>query len=261
MAKKNNNVTFNVGITNHYFDAISRQKLPMSDAACEPVDNAISNCKDAINILVAIVKGHAKNLIGVVIADWGNGMSKEKLPENLQFGNGHSNEGPLCIHGVGLNNFILVATRNKYPWFIASKQPGEDSYHRVDGPFATTMTMSEQEEIPMADVVMREQFKALGAPSTIIYVEMDKATASTMLTKNGSCAESRVTSLNVLRTCLAEHFGVKYRNYLAPDATGVAPARILIPDFHMANGKTCDVLVKPIFQPYKEKQKEKKLHC
>ena len=257
MAKKNNNVTFNVGITNHYFDAISRQKLPMSDAACEPVDNAISNCKDAINILVAIVKGHAKNLIGVVIADWGNGMSKEKLPENLQFGNGHSNEGPLCIHGVGLNNFILVATRNKYPWFIASKQPGEDSYHRVDGPFATTMTMSEQEEIPMADVVMREQFKALGAPSTIIYVEMDKATASTMLTKNGSCAESRVTSLNVLRTCLAEHFGVKYRNYLAPDATGVAPARILIPDFHMANGKTCDVLVKPIFQPYKEKQKEK----
>lgn len=171
MAKKNNNVTFNVGITNHYFDAISRQKLPMSDAACEPVDNAISNCKDAINILVAIVKGHAKNLIGVVIADWGNGMSKEKLPENLQFGNGHSNEGPLCIHGVGLNNFILVATRNKYPWFIASKQPGEDSYHRVDGPFATTMTMSEQEEIPMADVVMREQFKALGAPSTIIYVE------------------------------------------------------------------------------------------
>ena len=203
MAKKNNNVTFNVGITNHYFDAISRQKLPMSDAACEPVDNAISNCKDAINILVAIVKGHAKNLIGVVIADWGNGMSKEKLPENLQFGNGHSNEGPLCIHGVGLNNFILVATRNKYPWFIASKQPGEDSYHRVDGPFATTMTMSEQEEIPMADVVMREQFKALGAPSTIIYVEMDKATASTMLTKNGSCAESRVTSLNVLRTCLS----------------------------------------------------------
>lgn len=77
MAKKNNNVTFNVGITNHYFDAISRQKLPMSDAACEPVDNAISNCKDAINILVAIVKGHAKNLIGVVIADWGNGMSRK----------------------------------------------------------------------------------------------------------------------------------------------------------------------------------------
>lgn len=87
----------------------------------------------------------------------------------------------------------------------------------------------------VTNVVMREQFKALGAPSTIIYVEMDKATASTMLTKNGSCAESRVTSLNVLRTCLAEHFGVKYRNYLAPDATGVAPARILIPDFHMAN--------------------------
>ena len=64
-----------------------------------------------------------------------------------------------------------------------------------------------------------------------LTTEMDKATASTMLTKNGSCAESRVTSLNVLRTCLAEHFGVMYRNYLAPDATGVAPARILIPDY------------------------------
>ena len=48
MAKKNNNVTFNVGITNHYFDAISRQKLPMSDAACEPVVNGIFAIRDGI---------------------------------------------------------------------------------------------------------------------------------------------------------------------------------------------------------------------
>lgn len=258
MAKKNNSVKFNVGLTDKYFDAVSRQNLPMCAAADETIDNGFSNAIGLISMLVAIVKGHDKNLIGMVIADWGKGMSKEKLPECLQFGNDHTNEGPLCIHGVGLNNFILVATRNKYPWFIASKEPGESTYHRVDGPFATTMTMSEQEEIPMEDIVMREQFKALGAPSTIIYVEMDKATASTMLTKNGSCAESRVTSLNVLRTCLAEHFGVMYRNYLAPDATGVAPARILIPDYRMFDGKTRDVLVKPIFQPYKEKRQDKR---
>lgn len=258
MAKKNNNVKFNIGLTDKYFGAVSRQNLPMCAAADETIDNGFSNAIGLISMLVAIVKGHDKNLIGMVIADWGKGMSKEKLPECLQFGNDHTNEGPLCIHGVGLNNFILVATRNKYPWFIASKEPGESTYHRVDGPFATTMTMSEQEEIPMENIVMREQFKALGAPSTIIYVEMDKATASTMLTKNGSCAESRVTSLNVLRTCLAEHFGVMYRNYLAPDATGVAPARILIPDYRMFDGKTRDVLVKPIFQPFKEKRQDKR---
>ena len=115
MAKKNNNVTFNVGITNHYFDAISRQKLPMSDAACEPVDNAISNCKDAINILVAIVKGHAKNLIGVVIADWGNGMSKEKLPENLQFGNGHIIHRLSSFGWAAFFIFLLQALANRIP--------------------------------------------------------------------------------------------------------------------------------------------------
>ena len=49
-----------------------------------------------------------------------------------------------------------------------------------------------------------------------------------------------------------------YRNYLAPDATGVAPARILIPDYRMFDGKTRDVLVKPIFQPYKEKRQDKR---
>lgn len=245
--------SFNVGITSHYFDSVSRQNLPMCAAVGEVIDNGISNANGTINILVAVMKGATKDTIGMVVADWGKGMSKVKMPKNLQFGNGHTDEGPLCIHGVGLNNFLLVATRNKYPWFIASKEPGEDTYHRVEGPFATTMTMTEQKEIPMESIVMRDQYKALGAPSTIVYVEMDKATASTMLTKNGNCAESKVTSLNVLRVALAEHLGVMYRNYLAPDATGIAPARILIPDYRMADGKTCDVLVKPIFQVYRNK--------
>lgn len=252
MAKK-----FTVGITENYFDSVSRQKLPMSDAACEPVDNALSNCTGPVNILVAVEKAATKDLYAMVIADWGDGMSEEEFPESLQFGTKHTDEGPLCIHGVGLNNFILVATRNKYPWFIATKKRNEDVYHRIDGPFAKTMTMTEQKEIPLENIVMREHYKALGAPSTIIYVEMDKNTASTMLTKNGSCAPSKVYNPNVLRVCLAEHFGVKYRNYLKPDVTGVAPARILIPNYWMDNRKTCDVFVKPIFQQYKMKQKTK----
>lgn len=252
MAKK---VT--VGITENYFDSVSRQKLPMSDAACEPVDNALSNCTGPVNILVAVEKAATKDLYAMVIADWGDGMSEEEFPESLQFGTKHTDEGPLCIHGVGLNNFILVATRNKYPWFIATKKRDEGVYRRIDGPFAKTMTMTEQKEIPLENIVMREHYKALGAPSTIIYVEMDKNTASTMLTKNGSCAPSKVYNPNVLRVCLAEHFGVKYRNYLKPDVTGVAPARILIPNYWMDNRKTCDVFVKPIFQQYKMKQKTK----
>lgn len=252
MAKK-----FTVGITENYFDSVSRQKLPMSDAACEPVDNALSNCTGPVNILVAVEKAATKDLYAMVIADWGDGMSEEEFPESLQFGTKHTDEGPLCIHGVGLNNFILVATRNKYPWFIATKKRDEGVYRRIDGPFAKTMTMTEQKEIPLENIVMREHYKALGAPSTIIYVEMDKNTASTMLTKNGSCAPSKVYNPNVLRVCLAEHFGVKYRNYLKPDVTGVAPARILIPNYWMDNRKTCDVFVKPIFQQYKMKQKTK----
>lgn len=44
---------------------------------------------------------------------------------------------------------------------------------------------------------------------------------------------------------------------MKPDVTGVAPARILIPNYWMDNRKTCDVFVKPIFQQYKMKQKTK----
>ena len=116
------------------------------------------------------------------------------------------------------------------------------------------MEITEQKEIPLEDIVMRDAYKSLGAPSTIIYVEMDKSTASTMLTTSGTCAPSLVRNPNVIRRSLAEHFGVKYRNYLAPDDSGVAPARILIPNYQMASGKTCDVFVKPIFQRYKTKE-------
>lgn len=241
----------NVGITKNYFNAVSNQFLPMHSAACEPMDNILSNSTGPVNALVAFVPGSEKDLIGMVTADWGNGMDIDEVGESLQFGSRHTDEGPLCIHGVGLNNFLLVATRNKYPWFIATKKPEEGSYHLVDGPFDTKMKIVEQQDIPLADIVMRDAYKPLGAPSTIIYVEMDKSTASTMLTQNGSCAPSRVSSLNVLRRSIAEHFGVKYRNYLKPDDSGAAPARILIPDYQMANGKTCDVFVKPIFQRYK----------
>ncbi len=122
-----------------------------------------------------------------------------------------------------LNNFLLVATRNKYPWFIATKNPEEGSYHLVDGPFDTKMKIVEQQDIPLADIVMRDAYKPLGAPSTIIYVEMDKSTASTMLTEWQLRSPSKVSSLNVLRRSIAEHFGVKYRNYLKPDDSGAAP--------------------------------------
>lgn len=248
----------NVGITKNYFNAVSNQFLPMQSAACEPMDNILSNSTGPVNALVAFVPGSEKDLIGMVTADWGNGMDIDEVSESLQFGSRHTDEGPLCIHGVGLNNFLLVATRNKYPWFIATKKPEEGSYHLVDGPFDTKMKIVEQQDIPLADIVMRDAYKPLGAPSTIIYVEMDKSTASTMLTQNGSCAPSKVSSLNVLRRSIAEHFGVKYRNYLKPDDSGAAPARILIPDYRMFDGKTRDVLVKPIFQPYKEKRQDKR---
>lgn len=78
----------------------------------------------------------------MVTADWGNGMDINEVSESLQFGSRHTDEGPLCIHGVGLNNFLLVATRNKYPWFIATKKPEEDSYHLVDGPFVNSLIQS-----------------------------------------------------------------------------------------------------------------------
>ena len=114
------------------------------------------------------------------------------------------------------------------------------------------MKIVEQQDIPLADIVMRDAYKPLGAPSTIIYVEMDKSTASTMLTRMAAAlSRARFPASMCCAVPLPEHFGVKYRNYLKPDDSGAAPARILIPDYQMANGKTCDVFVKPIFQRYK----------
>lgn len=64
----------NVGITKNYFNAVSNQFLPMHSAACEPMDNILSNSTGPVNALVAFVPGSEKDLIGMVTADWGNGM-------------------------------------------------------------------------------------------------------------------------------------------------------------------------------------------
>lgn len=166
--KKNTTTKIHVGITDNYFNALSKQNLPMSSAACEIVDNTISNSKGPINSLVAVEEGSVKGMLALIFADWGKGMTIERLEESVQLGSRHTDEGSLCIHGVGLNNFLLVATRNKYPWFIATRKPGEKTYHRIDGPFSTTMEITEQKEIPLENIVMRDAYKSLGAPSTII---------------------------------------------------------------------------------------------
>ena len=76
----------NVGITKNYFNAVSNQFLPMHSAACEPMDNILSNSTGPVNALVAFVPGSEKDLIGMVTADWGNGMDINEVSESLQFG-------------------------------------------------------------------------------------------------------------------------------------------------------------------------------
>ena len=248
-----NTLKFPVGITGNYFGTVSRQSLPMHDAIGEAVDNGMANsCGQAI-ILVSLDAVPKSELIRVTVADWGVGMDKKSLVNAFQFGSEHErNEGPLCIYGMGLKNFLLVASQNKYDWFVASKKPGDEVYNVVEGPFKLEMEMREESAVPLESVVMRKRLSLYGKPSTIVSVVTDKRVASTMLTRSGTCAPSRVTSTNVLRKALAEHFGVKYRGFLTADNTGEPPARILLTDYRMANGETQDVFITPLYQPYAE---------
>ena len=61
--KKNTTTKFHVGITDNYFNALSKQNLPMSSAACEIVDNTISNT------LVAVEEGSVKGMLALIFAD------------------------------------------------------------------------------------------------------------------------------------------------------------------------------------------------
>ena len=77
--KKNTTTKIHVGITDNYFNALSKQNLPMSSAACEIVDNTISNSKGPINSLVAVEEGSVKGMLALIFADWGTGMTIEPL--------------------------------------------------------------------------------------------------------------------------------------------------------------------------------------
>lgn len=251
MKKSNKNNIFRVGITANYFQAVAKQKLAMQNALAELVDNAVSNCLGLAHILVAVLSVEGANdLIRFVVADWGNGMNAEGLRNALQFGSAHKKEGYLCMYGVGLCNCLLVGTQNKYDWVIASKKPDEDAYHLVHGPFALEMEMEESAEIPFSEVVMQPEYALYGKPSTIVSFVADKRTASTMLNKKGNACPSRVTSLNVLRRALAEHFGVMYRGFLQNSRfNGKAAMDILLPEFRHKSGKVENVFVQPIEPP------------
>lgn len=250
--EKNSAVKFVVAITEAFFVAVAHQRLAMHKAICEPIDNAISNAIKGLmaNILVSI-DAVDDDHFRFTIADWGTGMSLKELINALQFGSLHErDEGELCIYGQGLKNFLLVASQNKYDWFIASKHPGDKAYNFVTGPFSTTMEVTQVSEVPLKDIVMRKRFGELGEPSTIVSVVTDKNVASTMLTADGSSAPLKVTNANVLRRHLAEHLGLRYRRALTPDMSGIAQARILLTNLYMVNKKVEDVFVLPVNQTY-----------
>lgn len=256
-AEKNSAVKFVVAITEAFFIAVAHQRLAMHEAICEPIDNAIANAIKGFmaNILVSVDAVDDEHF-RFTIADWGTGMSLKELINALQFGSLHErNEGELCIYGQGLKNFLLVATQHHYDWFIASKRPDEKVYNLVTGPFRTTMEATQVNEVPLKDIVMRNRNKELGEPSTIVSVITDKNVASTMLTADGSSAPSKVTSANILRRHLAEHLGLRYRGFLTPDISGMAKARILLPNLNMSSKKTEDVFLLPVYQTYEDFEK------
>ena len=165
---------FYIKMTDAFFEALAHQQLPMQKAINEPVDNAIANCDDeTATILAAINNANLANQFRFTIADWGNGMDENELVNGMQICGGHDKEGYLCVHGLGLKNFLLVATRNKYDWMVASKKPGEKVYHVVEGPFSTTMEMKESKEVPLKEIVMTDTLKRYGEPSTIVSVVVD----------------------------------------------------------------------------------------
>lgn len=249
---------FYIKMTDAFFEALAHQQLPMQKAINEPVDNAIANCDDeTATILAAIDNANLANQFRFTIADWGNGMDENELVKGMQICGGHDKEGYLCVHGLGLKNFLLVATRNKYDWMVASKKPGEKIYHVVEGPFSTTMEMKESKEVPLKEIVMTDTLKRYGEPSTIVSVVVDADVASTMLAISGSCNANRVRNIHMLHRALAEHLGVSYRRFLQPDKNGVVRAQIIIPNMKTAENKIRDVRVRPLGPCYTRRTEEK----
>lgn len=97
------------------------------------------------HILVSVDSVPGTDLIRFTVADWGKGMDTDGVVNALQFGSKHTKEGYLCMYGVGLCNFLLVMTQNKYDWMVASKTPEENTYHVVKGPFALKMEMDDND--------------------------------------------------------------------------------------------------------------------
>ena len=241
---------FGVGITTDYFNAIAKQRLLANNALYEPIDNSAMNSLGQAHILVSVDNVPSTDLIRFTVADWGKGMDADGVVNALQFGSKHTKEGYLCMYGVGLCNFLLVMTQNKYDWMVASKTPEENTYHVVKGPFALKMEMDDTDDIPLEDIVMQPEYVLYGKPSTIVSVVTDKHIASTMLSKEGNARPSAVTNLHVLRRALAEHLGVTYRGFLQNSPlNGKVSMQILLTNFRHKNGTIENVFVLPIEPP------------
>lgn len=245
-----------IGITEQYFEGVPRQGLAAHNAISELVDNALSNPqKGSPSLTLVSIDKAPEGRYRITVADWGRGMNETELENALQFGSKHTDEGYLCIYGVGLCNSLLSLSQHKYKWTVASKKPKDKGYNVIVGPFKKKMELDTEVKIqPFQDVVMRKETEMYGAPSTIVSVETDKRVISTMLSSKGNCAPSKVSSINILRRAMVEHLGVKYRGFLEADKkTGKVSARILMTNFVHKDGKKEDVFIRPLYQPYAER--------
>lgn len=212
-----------VGVTEFGLKSLIWQNLPFEKAVMELVDNSLaaSISGEMASVCVSVDEVSEDRLV-VVVADWGNGMNEEEVVNALQLGSSHKGKNPLNEHGMGLKNALSVLSMGCNPWVLATKKKDEDGYRVVRGPLSLKVNLRKEKEITEWERMMRGQrVKALGAPSTVIAVEVNRSFASTVTNPGGRVDEE--VSVNDIRVSLMDCLGVHYRGFLTSAAVTNRP--------------------------------------
>lgn len=204
----------------HYFQGLARQEMDLQDAVGELIDNAFSARKPAemgdglqpMTVEVTLEQSQDEGNVTIQVADHGIGMTIEDVTARVFNPGGQgAKQGTLNEHGFGLKNALALLTGGNstdfdlYTRSADNSTAKNDHFLHVTGPLSTDMEV--------ADDATREEW------ANDLHILMNAETGTKIravvrwqyfrtVYKRGA------SGFDVLATRLAEHLGVKHRQFL-----------------------------------------------
>jgi len=225
------------------FKGLAKQNLLFHNALGELIDNSIaaSQDKECVVHVHLLQKSKDSNILDLYVSDNSEGMGLKDLERALGLGHPPQSSCRLNEHGFGLKNSLATLTGGERKWKIWTRKKGEKKTLSVEGPFALSMEVDDDEEFP--SMFSNESI------STVVYTQISLEYLQTV-----QRVGRKGTNLSSLRSWIVEHLGVMYRGYLTP-VDGIKKLTLILHTIY-ENGNEDIAGILPIEVPYATRKTE-----